>query len=90
MTKQSQSSAPAAINFESQLAKLQSSLNRLEQGDLSLDESLAEYERGLHMLKSCHGYLQDAERKIELMTKNENDETQLQEFQHESWKPHKN
>jgi exodeoxyribonuclease VII small subunit len=90
MTKAEQTENMGDVSFESQLSQLQSSLRRLEQGDLSLDDSLAEYEKGLHMLKSCYGYLEKAERKIELMTKNERGETQSQEFEHESWKAREN
>ena len=92
--KQSQDSkdskASKTSSFEGQLAQLQNSLKLLEQGNLSLDESLCEYERGLQMLKSCRRYLEDAERKIELMTTSENGDSRLQEFHHEAWKPYNN
>ena len=90
MKREEKSATVVAATFESQLARLQESLKRLERGDLSLDESLSEYEQGLKMLKSCYSYLDEAERKIELMTKSEAEGVKLQPFHHESWEPRRN
>jgi len=40
----------------------------LEEGRLGLAESLARYEEGVKLLKQCHGLLERAERRIELLT----------------------
>lgn len=74
------------MNFEAQLSELQDSLRRLEAGELSLDESLREYERGLKMLRACYDYLDKAERKIELLARSEDGKTERQDFQHEAWR----
>ena len=55
------------LSFEQALAKLEKSVARLEDGQLGLDESLAEYERGIHYLKQCSRQLEQAQRKIELL-----------------------
>lgn len=89
MKRDEKSATAVAATFESQLARLQESLKRLERGELSLDESLSEYEQGLKMLKSCYSYLDEAERKIELMTNSEDGGSKLQPFHHESWEPRK-
>jgi len=53
------------MTFEEQYKALEEILGRLERGDLTLDQSLAEYERGVGALKSCREVLSRAERRIE-------------------------
>src|SRR5262245_24358749 len=54
-------------NFESSLAELQQIVAQLEGGTLGLDESLAEFERGVKLLRTCYQMLETAEQKIELL-----------------------
>lgn len=54
--------------FEEQLAQLDQIVGQLESGQLGLEESLKQYELGIRILKSCHGVLQESERKIELLS----------------------
>lgn len=54
--------------FEEAMAELESITRQLEDGDLGLNESLACYERGVGFLKQCHSMLEQAERKISLLT----------------------
>ncbi len=51
--------------FEDRLKELEEILRRLERGELSLDDSVAEYEKGIAALRSCRAVLAQAERKIE-------------------------
>jgi len=55
-------------DFEAALAELESIVRRLEQGDLTLESSLALYERGVVLSRYCHERLEDVERRIELLT----------------------
>ncbi len=55
-------------NFEAALADLESIVHDLEEGSLGLSEALARYENGVRLLKQCYGLLENAERKIELLT----------------------
>ncbi len=57
-----------SISFEEALEKLEQVVTRLEDGQLGLSESLAQYEEGVRHLKYCHQTLAAAERKIELLT----------------------
>jgi len=57
-----------SLSFEASLAKLEAIVAQLEEGGLGLTESLGRYEEGIGHLKRCHLALQNAERKIELMT----------------------
>jgi exodeoxyribonuclease VII small subunit len=54
--------------FEDALAELETIVHELEDGELGLGESLARYEQGIKRLKQCYEHLQEAERKIELLT----------------------
>jgi len=60
-----------AFDFEKSLAELESIVERMENGELSLEESLKQFERGVNLTKSCQKALADAEQKINiLMEKN--------------------
>lgn len=62
--------------FEDALEGLEAVVNRLEDGSLGLDESLSEFEQGMNLLKQCHGLLQNAEQKIEILTSVSKDGTE--------------
>lgn len=59
------------ISFESALKELESIASRLEEGNLSLDRSIVEFERGMKLSNFCHAKLEEAEKKIEILQKNE-------------------
>jgi exodeoxyribonuclease VII small subunit len=55
-------------DFEAAIAELESIVKKLEEGDLALEQSLALYERGVQLSRFCHARLEDAEKRIELLT----------------------
>ena len=55
-------------DFEAAIAELEAVVKKLEDGDLSLEQSLALYERGVTLSKFCHARLEDAERRIEILS----------------------
>jgi exodeoxyribonuclease VII small subunit len=55
-------------DFEAALAELDTIVKQLELGDLSLEQSLALYERGVELSRFCHARLEAAERRIEILT----------------------
>jgi len=57
----------AAPDFERSLAELEGIVERLEQGDLSLDESLQQFERGVRLTRLCQQALKQAEQKVEIL-----------------------
>lgn len=61
-------STPECPSFEAALASLEQIVHDLEEGKLGLAESLTRYEGGVKLLKQCFGLLENAERKIELLT----------------------
>ena len=63
--------------FEDSLAELEAIVHQLEEGELGLAEALGSYEQGVKHLKHCYALLQNAERKIELLTGVKEDGTPL-------------
>ena len=59
----------AAPTFEAALVKLEQIVQRLEKGELPLEESLVLYEEGVRLSRLCHAKLEEAEGKIELLLK---------------------
>jgi exodeoxyribonuclease VII small subunit len=59
---------PSIKDFEAAIAELESIVKKLEEGDLPLEQSLALYERGVQLSRFCHGRLEDAERRIDILT----------------------
>jgi exodeoxyribonuclease VII small subunit len=63
-------SSPApdeALSFEGALERLESIVDRLESGDLPLEEALAAFEEGVALSRRCAGELEAAERRIEVL-----------------------
>ena len=61
-------------SFEKSLEELETIVNRLEQGDLPLEESLALFEEGIKLSRECRERLASAERKIQVLMKDANGE----------------
>lgn len=59
---------PNIKDFESALAELEAIVKTLEDGQLPLEQSLAHFERGIALSRFCHTRLEDAERRVELLT----------------------
>lgn len=55
-------------SFEEALADLERIVRRLESGELGLEDSLAEYEKGVRLIRICHRLLNDAEQRIQIVT----------------------
>jgi exodeoxyribonuclease VII small subunit len=55
-------------DFETAIAELESIVKKLEEGDLTLEQSLTLYERGVQLSRFCHGRLEEAERRIEILS----------------------
>ena len=54
-------------DFEAALSELESIVKRLEDGELTLESSLALYERGVELSRFCHSRLEQAERRIDIL-----------------------
>lgn len=69
--------------FETSLLELEKIVRELEQGDLSLEESLKLFEDGVKLSRECQERLNQAERRIEVLLKDENGNPALQAIQPE-------
>lgn len=58
-----------AVNFEQSLGELENLVQSLESGDLTLDQALAAFEKGVRLTRECQQTLNDAEQKIETLIK---------------------
>ena len=61
-------SKPGPLSFEQALQQLDGIVRSLEDGDTSLEESLAQYEKGIGLLKLCYGQLRQAEQRVQKLT----------------------
>lgn len=53
--------------FEKSLEELEALVQRMERGEMSLEESLAGYERGIALFRECQGMLEHAEQRVRLL-----------------------
>jgi exodeoxyribonuclease VII small subunit len=67
-------------DFEETLAELEKLVVNLEEGDLSLDESLSGFKHGIELTKQCQATLDNAQQTVELLT-NTQDEDSLESFE---------
>jgi exodeoxyribonuclease VII small subunit len=60
---------PSIKDFESALTELEALVSQLEDGSLSLEQSLQLFERGVKLSRYCHSRLEEAEQRLEVLTK---------------------
>ncbi len=65
-------SAQTVPNFESSLQKLETIVNKMEAGELSLEEALSHFEQGVGLAKECQQALRQAEQRVQQLI-NEHD-----------------
>ena len=53
------------LSFEEAINSLSEIVGKIESGDVPLQDSLEQYERGMKLIKQCRGILQEAEARIE-------------------------
>ena len=68
------------IDFEKALAELESLVERLERGDVPLDEALRTFERGVALTRHCQACLQAAQQKVEILL-NRSGQPQVEPFE---------
>jgi exodeoxyribonuclease VII small subunit len=68
-----------SINFEKTLAELEQLVEKMEEGDLSLEESLKYFERGILLTKTCQQALSEAEQKVSILLE-KNGKADLESF----------
>lgn len=55
------------FNFEASLKALNEDVERMEKGDLSLEESLKTFEHGIQLTRDCQKILSEAEQKVQIL-----------------------
>ena len=63
----------AAVNFEQSLAELEQLVERMEQGELPLEEALKQFERGVELTRRCEQALTAAEQRVEQLLARDGD-----------------
>lgn len=59
------------INFESAMERLEGQVKKLESGNMTLDESIAAYEEAIKLIRVCNEKLENAERRVRILTESE-------------------
>lgn len=67
-------------NFEKSLQQLEELVERLETGELSLEDSLNTFEQGIKLTRTCQAALQEAEQKVELLLQKEDGKLSSEPF----------
>lgn len=68
------------MKFEEAISRLEKIAQQLEEGEKSLEDSLKLYEEGIKLSKFCSGKLEEAKRKIEILTKSDKGELVAKPF----------
>ncbi len=68
------------VNFENDLEQLEKIVTALEEGGLSLDDSLKRFEEGIRLSRACEKTLSEAEKRIEILLKNSKGELEAREL----------
>ena len=66
--------------YEESMKELEQVIKDLESGELSLDESIKKFEKGMKLSKYCNSLLEDAEKKITVLIENESGELIEEDF----------
>ncbi|MCZ7385417.1 MAG: exodeoxyribonuclease VII small subunit [Candidatus Methanoperedens sp.] len=70
------------MSFEEALLELEGIVEKLEKGQLSLDESLMLFEKGIKLVRECNDKLKSAQQKVEQLIE-ENGELRTEKFEGE-------
>ncbi len=63
------------FDFEKALGELEALVTKMEQGELSLEDSLKHFERGIALTRACQKALVDAEQKVQILLQSEGEQS---------------
>ncbi len=69
----------SGFDFEASLNELEKLVDALENGELSLEQSLQDFERGIHLTRACQHALSDAQQKVQILLE-KNDQSSLEDY----------
>lgn len=75
MTHKKQKTEIDKMSFEEAIKELTNIVGKIEQGQIPLQDSLEQYEKGMALIKQCRTILQKAEERIEKITKEEEEDS---------------
>ena len=78
MAGQKQKNDIGKMSFEEAIKELTSIVSKIEQGQIPLQDSLEQYERGMALIKHCRGILRQAEKRIEKISEEKSSEDRRQ------------
>jgi exodeoxyribonuclease VII small subunit len=79
MTERKQKDEISKLTFEQAIQQLKGIVDKIEQGEIPLQDSLEQYEKGMALIKHCRDILQKAEKRIERISKEEPPEPQKEQ-----------
>ncbi|TAK73016.1 MAG: exodeoxyribonuclease VII small subunit [Gammaproteobacteria bacterium] len=62
-------------NLEASLAEISELIDKMEHSDLTLEQSLTQFERGIVLIKHCQKILKEAEQKVQILVQQNNQES---------------
>lgn len=69
------------MNFETALNELETLIDKMETGQLSLEDSLQCFEEGIKLARHCQTSLKEAEQKVQILVQKDNGELALEPFE---------
>lgn len=78
-TRSKSSKAKASLNFETALKDLESMVEKMASGQLTLEESLKNFEAGIALARQCQTALKEAEQKVQILI-SQNDSFETRDF----------
>ena len=69
------------LSYEESIKELETIVKELENGELTLDESIKKFEKGMELSKHCSELLEGAEKKITLLIENEDNSFKEENFE---------
>lgn len=89
MAKTSAEPQPAPPTFEAAIARLELLVEEMDSKNIALQDLIVRYEEGIQLVKVCEERLKDAEKRIEIITRNAAGKPELAEFEPEAKVPPK-
>jgi len=78
-SKKSAAKKTKPLDFEKALKELESLVETMEQGEISLEDSLKQFERGVDLTRQCQTALKEAEQKVQILI-NKSEQAELEDF----------
>jgi len=80
MSENKKASAAEPVDFEQSMKELDTLVSALENGEMSLEDALSAFEKGVNLTKTCQQQLAEAKQKVSLLV-GEGNELQLEDFE---------